>query len=322
MTSEGTATIPESIVHPANARMEVRLIVNRGQDLAPKPRGARLASDQFVVEPAAPEEPYFVLGEDFDVSATSAAIMSRIAKDPDYVAPTIDWIVESPLGVGGAVSPLFQRLTDGIYSGGFSSTKVGQFRGVLRLGDKILGRTGFIEVLPGEARKAAISASRTALPADGASKSTITLSNIRDAFDHPVPDGTLVLWTVDGPTEADEGEVDNAVTEVVGGSTSVSYKAGLDFGTVRVTATAAELGEWTVDIQQAELTIVLDHSNWPDLVATISSSAGPPSDEMEVAWGTVFPGRVAFETHPTNGVTTAHWSIRACLLYTSPSPRD
>jgi hypothetical protein len=78
---QGEFALPEGTEYPVGARVEARLVVNRGDPERPRATERLLASEQFEVFPQEPVEWSYV-DDLLDVAAFSAALAERL-QDPD-----------------------------------------------------------------------------------------------------------------------------------------------------------------------------------------------------------------------------------------------
>jgi hypothetical protein len=315
-TSAGTATIPAGITHNQNARMLTRLVVNRDDDEAPTPSAGRLRSDQFTILPET-SEVVEIAAEEFGVSAYSRAAQERLGRDVPGSAPPLRFeapFIDLNLSNNDAGA-------SGIYTRTYLLSGSAGQRGRVKLftGSKLLAQTGEIMAIPGRATFATghlranpppqkLNATPGWIPADGNTVITLTIEDVKDSSGNTVVDGTPVDWILD----ADDGElVGTEASVTVNGSATAQYRAGILPGTVMVTA---EVGEHelrmirSIEISQRPLSASLDVSDWPLVRLMVDSDAGPPRDQTEVGWGTVYPARLTAQAVLTDGKAHAIWS--------------
>jgi hypothetical protein len=175
-------------------------------------------------------------------------------------------------------------------------------------GSGVVASSEPISVAPGPAATVTMTASKSALPADSASETTLTLV-ARDKYGNPVADGTAVSWVIDG-----RGSIEpEPTTYTTGGTTSATYRAGDTDGEVTITAKVGQGVEGTTTVTLAALVITVS-PHAPSIVAnsttglpvsvSVTTSAGPPSDSAELTMFATL-GRLGLTSPLSSGEASA-----------------
>lgn len=318
---QGEFTLPEGTEYPAGARVEVRLVVNRGEPERPRPSERVLPSEQFEVFPQEPLEWSYV-DDPLDVASISTALIGRLQEERDTPVPPLNLHWHAEGAQPGDLVPDKEASPTGIYSTDFRPSRGAGTVQFVELRDeknRVLGRTGPITALPGNVDLARLNPGPTQpvkLPADGKSIVSLALDPVRDHHGNLLPDGSRVLWSL---VEGD-GEVLDLETQLFGGSTSTRYQAGIEIQPATIRAEIRgrnEDAEHFLAVEHVPLQVTITRGErvgfLTNLEVEVTSDVGPPADETQVLWG-ANQGSVTFETTLTGG--------RSSAIYSTPVRKD
>lgn len=303
---EGEVALPEGTSH---STLRARLVINRDKLDAVRPRATErlLRAGSFLVEPEGTSP--IDLEADADplvITATNEALQERLAEATqerkNIALPIFSWVVE---GSGGAtVDPPSEPLpVSGVYTTAFvpSTTAGAVHRIELRVGSRVLGRSAPIRVVPGKATQAQLEWPTAELPADGKSKKSVRIFDIKDRFGNVVPDGRTMTWEALPPLTGEPGDATNAVlagtfkdltTVIRNGETTNEYTAGIEPGWVRLSASADDELTKQFFIRHSPLRVdmlQLGPGPVPDrqraFAIDVDSDGGRSPDGTPVGWG-------------------------------------
>ena len=231
--------------------------------------------------------------------------LDRAVADGTAVTLTTD------LGDLGA-DPFATTTTDGIATGTLTAGTTAGTATVQALANGITD-TVTIDLLPGAASGVDVSASRSSMPADGASTATITVT-VKDDNDNPVADGTAVTLT----TDLGDLGADPFTTTTTDGTAIGTLTAGTSVGTATVQARVDGITNTTsislvagaasgVDVSASRSSMPADGSSTATITVTVKDdNDNPVADGTAVTLTTDLGdlGADPFTTTTTDGIAT------------------
>jgi hypothetical protein len=330
----GEIALPENTKH---SPLKARLIVNREKPASQQPAFVAerfLRAGSFTLDPGGAAT--FDLAADEDpllITAVNPALQKRIAESrrtgETLTFPDLSWVVTGP--TGPVLSPAQESLTPtGLYSSRFEpGGQAGSVNRVeLRVGSRVLGRSAFLRTTPGGACTAQVEGNVIDAPADGATKRSVRVFDVKDCFGNPVPDGRAVVWQIvpTGPMIGAPGSTPGVAkmpgalkfttTYITNGESVNEYTAGIEPGAVSFAAFIDDIAEGRFLVRQKRLTVNLDMltrvplgSEDPNRLfsLTATSEAGPPANGTPAGWG-MTAGTLNAEAALFSGSATANFT--------------
>lgn len=327
----GETALPENTKH---SPLKARLIVNREKAASQRPAFVAerfLRAHSFKIDPAGSAT--FDIATDDDpllLTAVNPALQKRLAegrrRGEAVTFPELSWVVTGPAG------PALGTERQSLSSTGFYSTSLlpaGQAGSVnrveLRVGSRVLGRSAPLRTMPGAACTALAENNSMDVPADGATKRSVRVYDVKDCFGNAVPDGRPVVWQVLPPAPVTigapgstgsapmPGALKYSTTYIKNGESTNEYTAGIEPGSVAFVAVVDD-HEKPFVFRQRRVTLGLSMARLAGLdepnrffTLTAISDAGVVANGTPAGWG-LTAGTLVAQPAVFDGTSTAQFT--------------